>query len=710
VDAAAAEAMMTTTAEQASARPRIAVWERLLRLWRRAAVKALIGAQLVALAVVLVRAQGWLQPLELLLYDTLRVAWAGHAVGHRLVLVGATEKDIGHYGWPLRDGDLAALLERLESWQPRVIGVDIYRDIPQPPGSDALDAVLKRYPNILWVFKLQEGKHPRIQPPQQLIGSDRAVLADTIADPDHIVRRGLLFADDGQNQYTAMGTALALGYLAPEHIALGAGPTPDSLKLGKSVIVPLDDTSGPYLKMDSAGYQMLMDYRGGRDPFPIESVTGIMTGDKAAEAKLAAMVRSRAIVVGVHAESVQDALGTPFNTGFGNADPVPGIAIHAHVADQLIRQALSGAPTLTGLARPFEDGWIWAWAMLGALLGLGIRATVPAVAGAGAGLVALGGIVYVAFGLNLLLPALPAGFAWLGAAGLTNQLLHAASNRARARLRRSFEHYLPPALISQMVQADKLPTLGGEHREISVLFSDVASFTTMSEAIDPVDLALLTNSYFAGVGEAIFAQGGYINDLMGDGVLAFFGAPVPQSDHADRAVAAGLGVAQFGQRFSDEQRARSVPFGHTRVGVHCGIAMVGNIGTPEALKYTALGDMLNTGSRLEGLNKAIGTRICVSDAIVRKSTRCRFRKIGDFVVKGRHEPSQIYEPVDTVRYSEQHLQRYEAAYAALAAGRPEAARLFAELHRDDPEDPCAAFHHHRLEDGESGTLIVMTEK
>jgi adenylate cyclase len=284
------------------------------------------------------------------------------------------------------------------------------------------------------------------------------------------------------------------------------------------------------------------------------------------------------------------------------------------------------------------------------------------------------------------------------------------SNRARAQLRRSFEHYLPPALIAGMLKADELPKLGGERREISVVFSDIADSTTLGEAMDPAELLPLMNSYFAGVGEAIFATGGYINEFMGDGVLSFFGAPLAQPDHADQAVAAGLGIAAFGTRFSAEQHARGVHFGHTRVGIHCGVAMVGNIGTPSRLKYSALGDILNTGSRLEGLNKAIGTRICVSEAIVRGSQQHRFRPIGAFVVKGRHEPIRVFEPVDPERYSDEYLARYEAAFAALEAGRPEAAALFAELQREDPGDPCVGFHCKRLAAGEAGILIVMTEK
>jgi len=288
--------------------------------------------------------------------------------------------------------------------------------------------------------------------------------------------------------------------------------------------------------------------------------------------------------------------------------------------------------------------------------------------------------------------------------------LHAASNRARAHLRKTFEHYLPPAVIADMINSDTLPKLGGERREISVLFSDVANFTTLSESLDPVFLADLTNEYFEGVCAAVFREGGLVNEFMGDGVLAFFGAPHEQADHADRAVAAALGIDAFAQQFSAERKARGIDFGHSRIGVHTGIAMVGNIGSRSRLKYAAQGDTLNTGSRLEGLNKAIGTRICVSAETVRQTRRHRFRPVGAFVVKGRHGAIDIFEPLPAERYDAGMATRYDAAFRALTAGEPGAAAAFAALRRDYPDDPCIAFHCSRLAAGATGTVIVMTEK
>ncbi len=679
--------------------------QRVARLLRNSVFRALVSAQVIAALVILVRGQGWLQAMELAAYDILRVAWAKPMPAEDVLLVGMTEPDIRRWHYPLADDFLAALLERIASWHPRAIGVDLYRDMPVAPATGKLEALLKVHPEIYWVFKLPEGhdgSHPRIDPPALLNGTDRAVLADIAADPGDVARRGLLYADDGVQNYTGLGMALALKYLAAEGIQPQAADD-DSLHLGKTVIPPLDTDRGPYVRFDSSGYQMLLDFKDGAEPFAIRTVTDAMDGD------ISALARDRVVIVGNALESVKDFFASPFNVGF-NTHRIYGMAVHGQVVDQLIRLARGESSVLSGLPRRYEDVWIWAWAVAGALLGLAIRETLAAAVASAAGVGVVLGVTYTAFGMQFLLPALPASLAWLGATGFTNQLLHAASNRARQRLRKSFEHYLPAEVIADLVKSEELPKLGGERREISVIFTDVASFTTFSESIDPERLATILNDYLEGVCAAIFANGGLVNAFLGDGVLAFFGAPHAQADHADRAVSAAFDIDRFAQRFSAEQRERGHNFLHTRIGIHTGFAFVGNVGSHDRLQYTALGDILNTASRLEGLNKAIGTRICVSGDIVKAAKRHRCRPIGAFIVKGRRGATEVFEPIDPERYQPEWIDRYDAAYRALAAAENNAWSLIEGLHREDSDDPCVAFHIRRLAAGETGVLTEMHEK
>ena len=265
--------------------------------------------------------------------------------------------------------------------------------------------------------------------------------------------------------------AMAQGYLARDRIRLEPG-TDDTLRLGKALIAPLDQERGPYIRLDSGGYQVLLEYYGGAQPFPRRTVADIMDNDRSA------LVAGKAVLVGDMLESVKDFFVTPFGTGFGAADHVYGFEVHAHLADQLIEQALAGTPPLAGLPREYENGWIWGWAVAGAILGLMTRSAFAAVAGSGIGVAGIAAIVYVAFGRALLLPFLPAALAWLGAAGLTNQLLYAASNRARARLRKSFEHYMSPHYVAQLAKNPEKLKLGGEIKLITIMFCDIRGFTT----------------------------------------------------------------------------------------------------------------------------------------------------------------------------------------------------------------------------------------
>jgi adenylate cyclase len=669
------------------------------RLLRNATFRALVSAQLVTALVIVLRQTGCLQPLELMIYDRMRVAWSAPVSSDRILLVGMTEPDIARWSYPLSDDFLAGLLERVAAAHPRVIGVDIYRDRPVAPSTGRLQAVLQAHPEIVWVFKLAEGhgEHPYIPAPSPVAGTERAVLSDIAPDPGDVVRRGLLYADDGAQSYASLGLVLALGYLAHDRIQPTAGKD-DALRLGNTTIPPLDTDSGLYVRLDARGYQMLLDYKGGAQPFPRKSIGEIIDSDQSN------LIRDRVVIVGDTLDSVKDFFATPFNVR------LYGIEIHAHLADQLISLAKGNAILLSALPRWDEAFWIWFWSISGALCGLAIRSTLPAIGAMAGGVAAITVIVYVAFGEGLLLPALPAALAWIGAAGITNQLLHAASNRARARLRTSFEHYLPPAVIAEMVRSEELPKLGGERREISVLFTDVANFTTFSETVEPEVLASIANQYFEGVCAAVFANGGLVNAFLGDGVLALFGAPQYQPDHADRAVSAAIEIDRFGLAFSEDQKAHGVQFGHTRVGVHTGLAFVGNVGSRQRLQYTALGDILNTASRLEGLNKAIGTRVCVSGAIVKKLERHHCRPVGEFIVRGRHGATEVFEPIDPQRHPMEWIERYEAAFHALQRDEEQAAEQFAVLRSENLDDPCVNFHYQRLTAGESGILIEMHEK
>jgi class 3 adenylate cyclase len=227
--------------------------------------------------------------------------------------------------------------------------------------------------------------------------------------------------------------------------------------------------------------------------------------------------------------------------------------------------------------------------------------------------------------------------------------------------------------------------------------------------MDAATVAGLLGEYFGVLTDAVVSHGGLVNDFIGDGLLVLFGAPMHQPDHADRAVAAALAMDDAAQAFNAELALRGIKWGHTRIGVHTGMALVGNIGTRGKLKYGALGDTLNTSSRVEGLNKYLGTRVAVTGETAAQCRRQAFRPVGDIVVKGRKNAMPILAPV-AASDPPGLIQGYAAAYAALAEDKPGVADMFAALQRDFPGDPLVAFHVARLAAGESGTLVVMQEK
>ncbi len=357
------------------------------------------------------------------------------------------------------------------------------------------------------------------------------------------------------------------------------------------------------------------------------------------------------VFVGFSAPGLLDRQAVP-------TDPaMPGAEIHATFVDNALKGRL-----LAPLPRA---------AALGAALVLAIGAA--AAAAALAAPAALAG----AAGLLGLLPPL-AGFTlyrsgwvsptglWL-AAGLSAYaagilLAYAAEGRTRAFLRRSFSQYLSPAVVDELVRNPGALRLGGEERTISVFFSDIQGFTALSESMPPARLAAFMNCYLSLLTGEILAEGGTVDKYVGDAIVAFWNAPMSQPDHAERAVRAALrcqaALAASAERFA--ALGAAIPI--TRIGVHTGGAIVGNMGSPSRFNYTALGDVVNTASRLEEANKATGTSILVSGETVRacgpanpaagapmpmqapRSDAPAFRRLGELSVRNRAAPVEVWEP------------------------------------------------------------------
>jgi len=277
----------------------------------------------------------------------------------------------------------------------------------------------------------------------------------------------------------------------------------------------------------------------------------------------------------------------------------------------------------------------------------------------------------------------------------------AVAERAHASLSRYFSPNLAERLAGD---ADGL-ALAGQWREVAALFTDITSFTTLVETIDPATLGTLLNDYLAGMTDVVFAHEGTVAKIFGDALHVLFGAPGDQQDHAARAVACALELDALSQSFRDAWRDKGIALGATRIGVHAGPALVGNFGGGRFFDYTAYGDTINIAARLEAANKQLGTRICVSASAAARVDDFRGRPVGDLMLRGRNEALRAFEPLRTEQYDDASTASYLDAFSKLEVGDLGALSAFAAQVGKCPDDQLASFHLKRLLNGAKGTEI-----
>ncbi len=208
----------------------------------------------------------------------------------------------------------------------------------------------------------------------------------------------------------------------------------------------------------------------------------------------------------------------------------------------------------------------------------------------------------------------------------------------------TFAHYVPKALVEQLIQSGNQQQLGGERRQLSIMFTDVANFTDMSEQMSPEELMLKTTRYFQALGEIVLDNKGSIDKFIGDAIMAFWNAPLDDPNHVANACRTMLLCKARSDELNANWAAKGRPIMRTRFGLHTGETVVGNIGSADRMDYTALGASVNLAARLEGLNKVYGTEMLVSDSVYRpEKDACLFRPIDVARVKGISAPVQVYE-------------------------------------------------------------------
>jgi adenylate cyclase len=217
--------------------------------------------------------------------------------------------------------------------------------------------------------------------------------------------------------------------------------------------------------------------------------------------------------------------------------------------------------------------------------------------------------------------------------------------RDKQQLIAIFGQYVPRELVNRMsAHPDKI-SLAGEARELTVLFCDIKGFTEISEKLDPRQLAAFLNAYFTGMTRILYKHGATIDKYMGDAIMAFWGAPLPQVDHARHAVSAALEMQAALIPLAEEFTSRGWPVIELGIGINTGVMNVGNMGSEYRVAYTVVGDAVNLGSRLEHLTRKYQVRIIVSEATRRASDDFLFRELDQVKVKGKEKITRIYEPI-----------------------------------------------------------------
>jgi adenylate cyclase len=415
-----------------------------------------------------------------------------------------------------------------------------------------------------------------------------------------------------------------------------------------------------------------------------------------------AQLQGHLLLIGSSAQGLLDMRFSPLG------GMIPGVETHA----QALEQMLAGDV----LTRP---NWAPGMEALGIILGgllvglIGVSAGALLSAAAAAIVLAITGFgawyAYAEFGL--LLDPLTPGLTLLMIFILTSLHHHVSSERRQRWVKQAFSRYVSPNLVHHLVDHPDQLELGGSRRECSFVFTDLTGFTRLMETLDPTEAVTLLNDYLDNMIRIAFQHEGTLDRIVGDAVAIMFSAPVEQADHRQRALTCALAMHRFAEQHASAANARGIPFGSTRIGIHTGEVTVGNFGGSTIFDYRALGDPVNTASRLESVNKQLGTLVCVSEATLSGCPEVVARPIGRLLLKGKTQPLRVFQPLvteaDDIALPD---EEYTRAYDLMTSGDPAALPAFERLAAARPDDPLVKLHCGRLRSGETGEDLVFTQK
>jgi adenylate cyclase len=588
----------------------------------------LVAAVLVSAASSLHYLESW----QMLAFHLLQ-QMQGHQPPHDVVLIAIDEAAFEGLGRrnPISRRYLARVVRGLQKSGAAVVGIDITFTTPTAsPDDAALAGAIREFSDhglsrVVLLGPLGPGAVPL---GTATLGPSVMLASPAVpADADGLIRRidPVLSGPEGRPAPT-----LALAVVA-RLAGLDSATLEEALATGQPLALPRLQAdaglvpSGPPPVTARAGVEWPINYVGPSGSFtPIPSDVVAAIGDADGDAAADNPLRGRIALVGGTFADSRDYYPTPHGL-------MSGVEIHANVVHML---------TTRRFIRP--SGW-----------GVGLAINVLVVLAASVVLVSLrpllGTVVCVAGAFVIGVPAAVLAFDrggyWIDFVlpVLATSLMGLGSDALdRRRFRDSFARYLSRDVMAKVLS--DAPSLRGEHREVSILFSDLRGFTTLSERMQPEQIAAHLNEYFEAMTAAIFAHRGMINDFVGDAVMAVFGAPVDDADHAWNAVQSALAMNRALAALNERWQAAGLPSLRMGIGIHTGPVFAGNVGGRERIKYTVIGDPVNVASRVEGLNKELGTTVLITEeTLAAIGDRVRVRDCGPIAVKGRVEKVRVFE-------------------------------------------------------------------
>jgi len=633
----------------------------------------------------------FLQDIEHLASD-MRFEWRYHnseqkdigATGD-VVIVGISDKDLESMPdkFPFPRHYYAQLIENLNRSGARAIGIDITFETPGR-GDDTLRQVLNKYRNVVLAAKTSIGGTGGDQYQEKRINYDygnvffnvikRFGIVNVIKDRDDVVRRYVPMFDVYGNltPSLAVATVNAADGRPPRELA---GIAEDSFvlqsKLGQRFI-PKADASSFYINyygpVNTIRY---VDFTQAIDTEEFQTKEEMEFGEELNlfDENTASIFRNKIVLVGSTMAEERDYHKTPIANP---ADPalrtdMHGVEIHATVIQNLLN-----GDHLSAVDLNLESLFILFLAVItfyGVLALRSVKASMVwlvEIAAAGAVIALIGVIIFVSLlvftNSNLILgmvnPSLAIVFSYVGTIVFT----YLSERQQKALIKGVFSHYVSPSVVNELISNPEKARLGGDKRELTVFFSDVVSFTTISEQLTPEELVELLNEYLDEMTEIIIKYNGTLDKYEGDAIMAFWGAPIPQKEHALRACLTALDMQDRLRQLRIRWKKEKRPALEVRIGINTGPMIAGNMGGKKRFDYTVIGDSVNLASRLEGANKQYHSSIMISEfTYTHVKNKLLVRELDLIQVKGKNEPVRVYELLGTLQkeLSEEQRQSME---------------------------------------------------